>query len=110
MIKEILQLMYKNHITLNEIANELSISRDKLINRLGILEHLGYITIICNSSNKIKSDKEKTCKYCTLAKTCLEAKNKNSFGIAYQLTEKGKRVVQKTLKLNKPMAVNSENI
>lgn len=96
MIKEILQLMYKNHLSLNEIAIELSISRDKLINRLEILEHLGYIIIICNNSNKIKLGNEKTCKYCTLAKTCTEAENSNSFGIAYQLTEKGKRVAQKS--------------
>ena len=95
MIKEILQLMYKNHLSLNEIANELSISHDKLINRLEMLVHLGYIIIVCNSSDKIKSGNEKTCKYCTLAKTCSEAENRESFGIAYQLTEKGKRVARK---------------
>ena len=91
MIKEILNLMCDNTLTLVEIADNLNIIRQELINRLETLEHMGYIKKICTST----SNEKEHCISCTMADVCVECDSKESFGISFQITKKGKKVCQK---------------
>ncbi len=91
MNRKILQLISQKNLTLNQIAFELKISRKELINRLELMEHMGYIKIKCQST----SEDELKCSCCPLIRTCPEGNNNNSFGKFYELTTKGKRICNK---------------
>jgi DNA-binding Lrp family transcriptional regulator len=91
MIKEILNLMYDNTLTLVQIAENLRITRQELFNRLETLEHMGYIKKICTST----SNEKERCISCAMSDVCVEGDSKESFGISFQLTKKGKKVCQK---------------
>ncbi|ADI74166.1 putative transcriptional regulator, AsnC family [Methanohalobium evestigatum Z-7303] len=82
LIKKILQLIDKNNMTLNEIADELGLSRDELKFRLEMMEHMGEIESVKNNQSG--------CSGCSGSK-CL-GDNKL---VVYQLTEKGRKICNK---------------
>lgn len=91
MIKELLNLMCNRTLTLVEIADNLKITRQELFNRLETLEHMGFIKKICTSTSNEKDQ----CISCIMNDSCVECDSKESLGISFQLTRKGKKVCQK---------------
>ena len=83
--------MSEENLTFKDIAKKLNISQTELINRLELMEHMGYIKRI---SEHTLND-EKACSLCSEAKTCSDDQSKDLSNISYQITKKGKRVGNK---------------
>jgi Mn-dependent DtxR family transcriptional regulator len=88
MIKEILKLLSRGNITFNDLAIELSISQSELKNRLDLLEHMGYIEIICKENPTLESG----CLFCSEANECAKNTKSDYFETIYKLTKKGRKV------------------
>jgi predicted transcriptional regulator len=92
MIKEILTLFTKGNLTINEIALELDISKSELINRIMIIEKMGYIKTSKEQNKTI--EKGNLCTFCVEAKQCSQQKTSGYDKQVYQITEKGKRLIR----------------
>jgi len=90
MLKEILILMSQNNMTFKEISHELNISYDDLINRLEMMEHMGYIKAI----NEEECDRNFTCACCPLAgNKCSDTKAFQENQKAFKITAKGRKII-----------------
>lgn len=91
MIKKILKHLVQGNLTLTEIAVKLNLSRAELMNRLEIMEHMGYITKVCEARPR----DENNCAYCTMSSDCSTQEDSKDKMISYKLTAKGRRVSSK---------------
>ena len=91
MIKELLKLVFVEKSSLNEVAKKLSTTFEDVRGRLKMLVHLGYI-----KTTKIeRSACDGSCLGCFISSGCSIRNEMPGNPIqGYELTEKGRRVVE----------------
>lgn len=94
MIKDILILMAEGKLTLNEISSKLEIRHSDLLNRLELMEHMGFIESI--SVEKCLNGSNPSCSCCPMPDTekCLVDNPTKSKFNAYKITKKGEKIIQ----------------
>jgi hypothetical protein len=109
MIKELLKVMFKEHSTLRETAERLGVDSVELKGRIDMLLHMGYIKKVAVPAGECGGG----CSSCLLHANCDSGDDENSNGAerhgdgpdtqentgkqvwGYELTAKGKRLVEK---------------
>ena len=94
-MKEILRLMAERKLTLNEISSKLELRQSDLLNRLELMEHMGYIKSM--SDGKCMASSSPSCACCPISNSdkCYIDKSTQTKITAYKITKKGKRIIQK---------------
>ena len=86
MLKEILQSLSKDGITVNELLKKFELDKDELQDKINFLIHMGYLEL-----EKIdEPEKSISCKSCPHLEQCLANLSKIN---TYILTEKGKKLI-----------------
>ena len=94
MIKELLEMLFIEKLSMSEAAHKLSVGRDDFRSRVEMLVHMGYIKEL----EMARGECEGNCWKCALTPACPDGggdgEGKADFSW-YVLTEKGRRLVGK---------------
>jgi hypothetical protein len=94
MIKQILILLSQGTLTIAEIAHEMNMSKEDVMNHFEMMERMGYLekSTITATTDRIH-EPGRVCAFCPEAKRCLSKKTICGDGIYYQMTPKGKKII-----------------
>ena len=86
MLKEILQSLSKDGITVNELLKKFELDKNELQDKINLLIHTGYLEL----EKTDETEKSISCKSCPHLEECLANLGKIN---TYILTEKGKKLI-----------------
>ena len=89
MIKELLKIVTQQNAEIKDVAKELDMTVEQLVNRIITLEQMRYIEIIEETDEAGNS-----CAFCPSSKTCSNLPGyTGAKAVRYKLTEKGERAL-----------------
>ena len=91
MIKKLLKIVTQQNAEIKDVAKELDMTVEQLVNRIITLEHMKYIEII----EEVDVDGEgNPCAFCPSSKACSNLPGYTGVkAVRYKLTEKGERAL-----------------